>query len=177
MVVAPEISKEEAENIISAKKSFFPLKILKKHVLPKRMELIYLPFYLFDIFMEKERKKQKVILSVDGLLGNTVFFVKDNMNYEDRTDHPSCNFELSSAAAKKIVLDEYKRLLLEHGLRTRKFSKAEKISGSKKIFYPFWVVYLQKKKGYDFKALDAVSGEIQGVKMRKVFLRAFRQMS
>jgi len=40
----------------------------------------------------------------------------------------------------------------------------------------FWIGYILKKKGYDFRACDGISGEIQGIKMRKVFLRAFREM-
>jgi hypothetical protein len=51
-----------------------------------------------------------------------------------------------------------------------------KISEGMKIYYPFWVGYFKKKKGYDFKALDAVSGEIQGVRMRRVFMRVFREL-
>ena len=34
----------------------------------------------------------------------------------------------------------------------------------------------KKKKGYDFKALDAVSGEHQGVRMRKLFMNALRKI-
>jgi hypothetical protein len=32
----------------------------------------------------------------------------------------------------------------------------------------------QKGNNYDFKIMDAVSGEVQGVRMRKVFLKALR---
>ena len=53
----------------------------------------------------------------------------------------------------------------------------QEISEPEKVHYPFWVGYFEKRGSYDFKALDAVSGEAQGVKMRKVFLAAFRQMA
>ena len=50
------------------------------------------------------------------------------------------------------------------------------ISGCQKVLYPFWVGYFQKGNKYDFKAVDAVSGEMMGVTMRKVILKAFRVM-
>ncbi|MFB0565370.1 MAG: hypothetical protein ACETWK_06800 [Candidatus Aminicenantaceae bacterium] len=149
----------------------------KSRDFPQRIELIHLPFYIFDVFVNREGEKKKITLSVDGLLGNTVFFIRENINFKDKTSLFSCDFELSPSDAGRIILNEYKGLLLEHGLRTRRYPKAEEISPGIKIFYPFWVGYFKKRKGYDFKALDAVSGEIQGVKMRKVFMRAFRQIS
>ena len=56
-------------------------------------------------------------------------------------------------------------------------ASVQEISEPERVHYPFWVAYFKKRGAYDFKALDAVSGEIQGVKMRKVFLAAFRQMA
>jgi hypothetical protein len=149
------------------------------------LEIIYLPFYLFDVSVKKEDKDrqemsqpmQKVTLSVDGLLGHSVLFAIDDLAVSSEKKARFCEFELSVSDAKKIAMSEYKALLLEHGLRTRSFPQAEETSGSRKIFYPFWIGYFRKRTGYDFKALDAVSGEIQGIKMRKVFMRAFHQMA
>jgi len=67
-------------------------------------------------------------------------------------------------------------MLLEHGLRNKTASTVDAISPAERILYPFWVGYFKKGGSYDFTALDAVSGELQGVRMRKVFLRAFRQL-
>jgi len=176
MFVAQKVSKQEAENIFSSQRRFFFSISRKNRTVPDRIELIHLPFYVFEVDVESEGQRQKVSLSVDGLVGNAVFFTKDDIDIENMESFSSCDFILSPSKAEDVILNEYKRLLLEIGLRTRKCSTAEDISGGKKIFYPFWVGYFKKRKGYDFKALDAVSGEIQGVKMRKVFLRALREM-
>jgi hypothetical protein len=173
MFVIPRISEQEAANIFSEKKKFSLSNLKKKSLSVKRVELVYLPFYLFDIFVQLPRK-QKVTLSVDGLLGHSVFFIKDDLDVERGTKNAVCSFGLSLDDAQKIVLGEYKAFLLEHGLRTRSAPQTEKISRGRKIFYPFWVGYFTRKGRYDFIASDAVSGEIQGVKMRKVFMRAFR---
>ncbi len=176
MFVVPKISKQEAADIFSQKKKFSLSNLKKASLSVEKVELVFLPFYLFDVLVELPHK-QKVTLSVDGLLGHSVFFVKDDLELESGTKKTVCRFELSEREAEKIVMSEYRAFLLEHGLRTRSVPRAEKISGGRKIFYPFWIGYFTKKGRYDFIALDAVSGEIQGIKMRKVFLKAFRLLT
>lgn len=79
--------------------------------------------------------------------------------------------------ARETAIEEYRWLLLEHGLRNKRTVSIQEISEPERVHYPFWVAYFKRRGSYDFKALDAVSGEVQGVKMRKVFLAAFREMS
>lgn len=190
MFIKSKISQKQAENIFSTKKSSLSLisKLFsrKSQISPERLEVVYLPFYLFDVLVEKQEKGQKntqkrhqqVTLSVDGLLGHAVLYAEDALDIEKdpKTPVPSCDFVISSSTAAKTALDQYKGILLEHGLRTRSHSRTEEISEGRKIYYPFWLGYFKKKKGYDFKALDAVSGEIQGVRMRKLFMYALRKM-
>ncbi|UCF21162.1 MAG: hypothetical protein JSU87_07180, partial [Gemmatimonadota bacterium] len=80
-------------------------------------------------------------------------------------------------AARETAMQEYRWLMLEHGLRNKRKVSIRAISEPERVHYPFWVAYFKKRGSYDFKALDAVSGEVQGIKMRKVFLAAFRQMA
>ena len=115
MLVVQKVSKQEAENILSSQRRFFPLISRKNKVVPDRIELIHLPFYVFDVNVESEGQRQKVSLSVDGLVGNAVFFTKDDMDIENMENLSSCDFVLSSSEAEDIILDEYKRLLLEIG--------------------------------------------------------------
>jgi hypothetical protein len=176
MFIRPKISQQQAENIFSTRKSSFPLvsKLFprKSQISTERLEVLYLPFYLFDVLVEKE----EVTLSVDGLLGHAVLYAEGSLDVEKEAKTPTCDFEISSSDAAKMALDQYKGILLEHGLRTRSHHQAEEISKERKIYYPFWVGYFKKKKGYDFKALDAVSGEVQGIKMRRVFVRALKNL-
>lgn len=87
-----------------------------------------------------------------------------------------CHFELSAVEAEEIALDQYRRLLLEHGLRNKTSTTVRHVSEPRGLLYPFWVAYFRKAGAYDFKTMDAVSGEMQGVRMRKVLLKAFRQL-
>ena len=190
MFTKPKISRHQANVIFSIKKTSIPRKpklfSRKSSSVPERLEIIYVPFYLFDVLVEKENKgnresftpKQYVTLTVDGLLGHAVLFAANALDVakDEETPVPVCDFAISSADAAKMALDQYKGILLEHGLRTRSYTHAMKISEGKKIYYPFWVGYFKKRRGYDFKALDAVSGEIQGVRMRRVFMRVLREL-
>lgn len=120
---------------------------------------------------------QTVGIAVDAILGASVFFVADNLVRKTGRDGAVCDFIQSASAARDKVLQEYRWLLLEHGLRNKRTASVQQISEPERVHYPFWIAHFKKRGSYDFKALDAVSGEIQSVKMRKVFLAAFRQMS
>ena len=176
MFVDPRIKEEEARDILSWKKSLFS-RIIKKKITPNKVELVNLPFYLFEVRVEKKSKEQKLNIALDGLMGNTIFFAGDSLKFKKDSRNPKCQFILSSTDAQRIAHDEFRWILLEQGLRSKISSAIKSISEAKKIIYPFWVGYFQKGKKYDFKALDGISGEIQGVKMRRVFLKAFRHMS
>ena len=190
MFVNPTVSRKQAVKIFSTKKSSVSLtfRMFARKDLPsfERIEIVYLPFYLFEVIVERavERKKkedlhrQDVTLSVDGLLGHAVLFAVRALEIEEDPEKPAptCDFALSSSEAAKVALDQYKGILLEHGLRTRSHSRAKEISEGRKIYYPFWIGYFKKKKGYDFKALDAVSGEVQGIRMRRVFMKALKSL-
>ncbi|MFQ6070201.1 MAG: hypothetical protein ACE5LC_06725 [Candidatus Aminicenantales bacterium] len=172
MFIVPRVSRKEAENLLREGRKFF--RFLRNPPL-KNIELIFIPFYIFEILLSKEGGQQSVNLAVDGLLGHAVLFVGDNLVFNDHPGIPILNCEITLSQARKLVLEEYRALLLEYSLKTRSFSEIEENFKGRKIYYPFWVGYFRKKRGYDFKALDAVSAEIQGVKMRRVFIRAFRQ--
>jgi len=117
-----------------------------------------------------------VRVAVDGLAGDVVFFVTDQLESASSESQVYCGFELSPAEARKIVLDQYNRMLLEHGLRNKTSTTIRSISEAREMQYPFWVAYFRRGSAYDFRSLDAVSGEVQGIRMRKVFLKAFRQL-
>lgn len=115
-------------------------------------------------------------MAADGLIGDVVFFLTRELEFTSFEGQRVCEFEISAHDAKAVASDQYKRMLLEHGLRNKTATTVADISDPDRMLYPFWVGYLRKGDAYDFKALDAVSGEAQGVRMRKVFLRAFRQL-
>ena len=177
MIITEQISENEAKNVLTNKKNFPFFKFRKKSIYFSKFELIHIPFYVYNLQVENEGTIQNVKLAVDGLLGHAVFYVKEDLVSEQRKNVNKCNFELPPDEAREIILKEYKGLLLETGLRTRKSSKAANIIDHELIFYPFWVGYFKKRGAYEFQTVDAVSGAVQGIKMRKLFLKAFRTLN
>lgn len=119
---------------------------------------------------------QQVGVAVDGVLGTTVFFIGQTLVTQPGCDGPACGVVVSPATARVTVMEEYRWLLLEHGLRSRREVTFQAVSEPDLVHYPFWIAYFKRRGSYDFKALDAVSGELQGIKMRKVFLATFRHL-
>ena len=180
MFVTPRISREEAEDILSRRSSIFPGKRKSKKSLSlKRIELIYLPFYVFEVIARDQAQSPKALISLDGLLGDNWFFFKENLEYTECTDsvkYPTCPFRVEESAARRAAADKYKWFRLEYRFRLKEKLTAVEIAGSRKMYYPFWVGYFPKRNGYDFRLADAVSGEVQGVRMRGVFLKALRSL-
>jgi predicted small metal-binding protein len=143
---------------------------------PTRTELLYLPYYCFEIELLGSAENQTVNVAVDGLAGDVVFFVTTDLDIATIGGQQICDFEQTADKAREVALDQYKHMLLEHGLRNKTSTTVQNISKAREMLYPFWVAYFQKGDAYDFKAVDGVSGEVQGIRMRKVFLRAFRQL-
>ncbi len=175
--VSPTYNKEEAAATLSAPSTSFPARLWSKPSQPTRVELVYLPYYFFDVTLSQDAGTQKIGVAIDAVLGASVFFIGDALIREPGCDGAACDFVQSSSAARETAMQEYRWLMIEHGLRNKRTVSVEEISEPERVHYPFWVAYFKKRGSYDFKALDAVSGEIQGIKMRKVFLAAFRQMS
>jgi len=171
------LSQEQATAGLTAAATSFPARLWSKPIQPTRVELIYLPYYFFDIDLSQDGGTQRVGVAVDAVLGATVFFIGDTLVTRPGCDGAACDFVQSASAARETAMEEYRWLLLEHGLRNKRSVSIREISEPERVHYPFWVAYFKRRGSYDFKTLDAVSGEVQGIKMRKVFLAAFRQMA
>ena len=168
--VKTEISGKAAQAILTKRKWFE----IRKSLL-KRIELVYLPHYFFHLKLSLKSGEKKVVASTDGILGT--FALADEVTFElaEPVAGEKFAFQVPLSEAEKICLDEYRKLILGFGLRQREFAVLKSIETTEHVMYPFWVAYFKFGEKYDFKAVDAISGKLQGVKMRKVFLTAFSQ--
>lgn len=172
MFVKPFIDKEKACELLSAKKRF----LFGEKKLPlKKIELIYLPYYLFKASIKTNAEKLEVWLSVDAIAGTFGLFEEENLLFEKTPRGEIFNFVIDSEKARQIASDEYRWFLIRHSLRRKNPPVIEQIEEYRKIYFPYWVGYYKKKGAYDFRAIDGVSGKLQGIKMRRVFLLALHQ--
>jgi hypothetical protein len=149
---------------------------MRKPKVPSRAELIFIPFYCFEIELSDSPNAPPVRVAVDGLSGDSVVFLEREVERAPIENELVCTCELSVNEAERVARDQYSRMLLEHGLRNKTSTTVRSIAGGDQLLYPFWIGYIQKGVAYDFRALDAVSGEVQGVRMRKVIMAALRQL-
>lgn len=140
-----------------------------------KMELLYLPFFIFEIEMEEKGAIRHVRFSADGILGNVAPFSPETETYAEQTDCQTFDFVITKSEAEKKVCEFSRGLVLEHGLKFNRNASVKQVEFSDKIQFPFWFFYFLKKGKYDFKAMDAVCGEFTPIKMRQVFLKAFGQ--
>ena len=82
MYIKHEISEENVKNIITSKKSSFLFR--KKNIPLKKIELIYIPYYLIELILIEKNNEQNAIVAVDGLMGNLSFFNHENAEYTER---------------------------------------------------------------------------------------------
>jgi hypothetical protein len=175
MYLKPKISGEEARILLTQKKKFFREKYFQKKAELTRVELIYLPILLFEADLEGKTVQFQRKLSVDALTGYPSFFYADENDLDTERPEAVCTeFLLSEEEALKVAKEYCRGYFLEQGLRVRQHATLLDIRYLKQLYFPFWVGYFKKSGKYDFKAVDAISGASQGVRLRKIFLKAFR---
>jgi len=173
MIIASVVSKTQAEDLLTKTKGLLsPRRDLVK------IELIYLPVYLFALKLEDKRGRLLAErISVDGIRGEFAFFKDINYDSSPPEIKNRFDFSLAEEEARKIAKREYQRILFKDNLKTRNDVKITEFGMGEKIYYPYWVGYFKRKNAYDFNLIDAVDGGKQGMKMRPVFMDLLLQSS
>ena len=162
------IDKEDAKKRLQAP----PRPLAKsRHIL--KVELFYLPNFIFNLqIRQKNGTLSKAKIIVDGLEG--VYATYRDTTLDESPELPSRLIEskLSVKEAEKSGLEEFRRYLLRFSLFKKSISEIQSCKFEQKIYYPFWVGYFSRKGAFDFDAVDGISGQRQGVKMKPVFMKA-----
>jgi hypothetical protein len=143
----------------------------RRHIL--KVELFYLPNFIFFLqILQKNGTLSKAKIIVDGLEG--VYATYRDAPLLESPELPSrlIKSRLSIKEAEKSGLEEFRRFLLRFSLKKKSFSKIHSCKFEQEIYYPYWVGYFNRKGAFDFDAVDGISGQRQGVKMKPVFMKA-----
>ncbi len=167
--VLPTISAEEARKILSRRARFS----LRRKREMKKMELLCLPHYLHAVIISQENGEREVPTCTDGISSGFSFFDGRQLTFSDEAPGMFLDFVVSEEESEKACLENFRWHLVHHVLRRRVRASLKEIRSTEAIQYPYWVAYFKTRRGYDFRAADAVTGAIQGPRMRKVFLTAF----
>ena len=141
-----------------------------------KVELIYLPSYLFSISI-KSSQHDLVIeeICVDAIAGEFAFFKRTELTTYPILPSRKYEFIISESEAEVAALDQYKKFILKQNLKAKSRNEIQSTVLNKKIYYPFWIGYFYRKGALDFEVLDGVSGILQGAKMRPVFINLLLQ--
>jgi hypothetical protein len=168
----PLFNETSAREILKPQKKWWHL---RKKIL-KQIELVFLPFYYFELRTESKKSDlQRANFVVDGITGVYSLFDPIELTNTPPVNTSVFQFELTLPRAREIGLFEYKRSLLNYGLKQHVFIEVKEILLEEKFFYPFWIGYYVVGKKYDFLVIDALSGKMPGIKLRRAFLSAFNQ--
>jgi hypothetical protein len=164
------IAKEQAKEIFSKQRTI----LRKKKGTIIKIELIYLPCYVFEVTVKTKKGERKSYVSVDGIRGTFSFLNLENAALKEE-EYPSFYFEMKEKEAREIAKTEYKGEILRSGLIAKNPAELKEISKGEKMYYPFWICYYKKRNIFNFDAIDGISGKTQSIKMNPVFLHAFHQ--
>lgn len=175
-LLQPIISIENAESLFQELAKKKKLKIFPSpHLSLMKTEMLYLPFFIFEIELEEKGTIRHVRFSADGIEGIVSPYSPESESHAEQTDCQTYDFVITKSEAEMRVRELSRGLVLEHGLKFNRNASVKQIEFREKIHFPFWIFYFQKKGRYDFKAMDAVSGEFTPIKMRQLFLKVFGQ--
>jgi hypothetical protein len=142
----------------------------------KKLELLYLPYYVHKVSISQGGEEYEMVVCTDGICSGFSHFNSAEMTFTDKASGVVALFMVSDERARRSCLENLRWHLVRQGLRLKVKAQVEEIRDTRRIYYPYWVGYFKRTSGYDFRAADAVTGEIQGVQMRSVFLTAFSQI-
>ena len=171
MFIIPKIEKTLA--LVHLAKQPRPLTRKRKII---KAEILYLPCYIFTVQIESTKKgTSSEQVCIDGIQGQFAFFKGGKFVNKIPAESRVYDFKISQNEAKKRALDDYKRELLKQSLRKKVDVMVKTLQFDKKIHYPFWIGYFHRKGALDFEAIDAISAERQGAKMRPIFVNVLLQ--
>ncbi|NOY77344.1 MAG: hypothetical protein GXO76_05685 [Calditrichaeota bacterium] len=170
--VRPLIEKNEAEQKLTPKQRFFFRR--KKRL--QKIERVDLPYFWVRVETEFKQKKEALAVAVDALEGIAVFPKEEFVQFEEKELAHPIPFQLTEKGVETAVFEAVKDFSIQVGIREKLPLKIGKILSIERVYYPFWMAYYSTPKGFTFTALDAVSGAVQGVKMRQVFVKMLKML-
>ncbi len=171
--VRPLLSETEAKDRLTPKRKF----LFGSRKSLQKIELLYLPYFWALVSTEFKGKRENLTVAADALEGVAVFPNEKFVTFESRHFEQPLPFLLNESQVTPLLLAAAKDFSLQVGIRQKQPLQVLGISSMHRVVYPFWVAYYTTPAGVHFTTLDAVSGAVQGVKMKPVFIRAFKILS
>jgi hypothetical protein len=176
MYIRPVITTAQARSIFTRKKWRNPLSFFRRARF-KRAELFYVPLHLFEILIQAEKKSWSMVICCDAIMGETAIFQGQDHQHSEQAQGTVCKPTLTSEQVEEQVRKYGRALILDQAMGYGKKGSLQDVKFVETIFYPYWVGYFEKSGRYNFRVADGITGQLQGPKLRHLFLQALRQLS
>ena len=150
-------------------------RFLRSSVFPDRVEMIYVPHYLFRVTLTT-RSSEGEYLAIDAIHGLFSYY-----NSQDTQDSPNREatvfaFQLDRETAQARGLSAYSRAVYQVSLKSGGRLEIKDVVFEKRMYFPYWVGYFSAKGRISFSTIDAVSGAEQGSKFKPIILQGLTQL-
>jgi hypothetical protein len=142
---------------------------------PRYEETVYLPYYCFPIGKDRSFRADTVLLLVDGWGGMETLVT----GLPAVAPHAPCAAvfapNISPPEAQQIAADACRRALLRRVI-LRATDTAPPTASLRRIsllYWPYHVLYFEKKRKVTVRIIDAYRGETVGARLTATFLQAF----
>jgi hypothetical protein len=167
----PKISLEEARGILGKRGKLS----LRRRREMKKVELVYLPYFIHRVAVSQGEEEYEIVVCTDGIAASFSFFNPEHSTFGEVASGEIFDFIVPLEDAERACLENLRWHLVRQGLRLKVKASIKEIRETRRMHYPYWVAYFKGASGYQFRAADAVTGQIQGVRTRSTFLNAFSQ--
>jgi hypothetical protein len=143
---------------------------------PGRLELVYLPMYLFEAAIAGARgPAQPLQVVVDAVAGAVARLDHRVMLREGGAAPGGDSFPplVGVEGAQRALEAELPWMLLPVALRQRRRLSVEGVVLRERIGYPYWVQHIRRRAQRDFRALDGFSGTLAGPRGRAAIVQCF----
>ena len=169
LFLPPLVSRERAETKLPLPSLAPPF---RRQPLSK-VELAFLPHFLFRIDLQAGKQTSEVKAAVDGILGHFALWRREATEPILAGREFEFPFVLTEEEAKKRLLEQYRWVLISSAIKVRKLYQPRQVALLVRFYYPFWVGYFRAGDKWKFEVLDGLSGMRQGGKVRDAFMNAW----
>jgi hypothetical protein len=135
-----------------------------------RIELFYLPFFLFNATFKSSSNSRTDLIAIDGIHGDVVFLKSLDLQSGTVAARESAAPALSWEQAEEYGRTGLRRQLFHRGWKMWRPHLLTDLIPDRLVYYPYYLGYFKKKGAIDFDAIDAVSGRHQGVRVKSIFI-------
>ena len=170
--LTPRVTREDALAVLGRRRHLPSLGLR-----PGRLELVYMPFYLFEASIADGAggERREVLVSVDAVGGRV-----SRLDHQVRLDpcsspRPGELFQavVSPDEALARARRELPWLILPVALKHGRRFPLGALTLRDRLGYPYWVQHVRRGRFRDFQALDGFSARRVGAAGRALLLEAF----